>query len=404
MNTIRSLHALTRSPSICLLVLFSAVASGCSNQEEIDDTYGRVQSYFGGHGVNGTAALVKMFEQVGCKVKRWSRMSPKLRRADVIVWFPDSFEPPSVQQRDFLEDWLSRESGRSLIYVGRDYNAEITYWDSVIGGASSNDVQEFQLRRGNAQSQHDLERSSMPAEAFAGWFVVRRDGEFREIDSVQGPWRTGFDASRADIQLHGSLDIPDSADLPPGTLEDALPQCEMLLTSTGDPLITRVTRDDWEESQIIVVANGSFLLNLPLVNHEHRKLAHRLVEEVAVDDRQNEPTKVSFLESQGNGPKVFLEEPRPAWSSGFEVFASWPLGIILLHLFALGFIFCMSRFPIFGKPRGRPSDAVSDFGKHITALGKHLQQSGDTAYARQRIDQYQRAVRRQEPGTREKGS
>jgi hypothetical protein len=38
----------------------------------------------------------------------------------------------------------------------------------------------------------------------------------------------------------------------------------MSLASEGDALITR---EAWDESQVIVVANGSFLLNL-LVNQE----------------------------------------------------------------------------------------------------------------------------------------
>ena len=373
---------------LCLLLS----VSGCS-REEIDETYGREQIYVGGHGVNGTAVLADMFEQSGCKVRRWTRMSPKLRQADVIVWIPDSFQPPSAEQRGFVEEWLRNESGRSLIYVGRDYDATITYWDKAIVGASADDAKEFRSLRKAAQSRHDLERSFMPGEEFAGWFVVRSHGELRKIEAVEGPWGTDIDTSRAEIQLHGSLDIPEPADLPPGTRIDALPQCELLLSSAGTPIVTRVTRDEWVDSQIIIVANGSFLLNFPLVNHEHRKLAYRLVKEVTSDEQQSEPKKVSFLESQGNGPKVYYEEPRPAWSSGFEVFTSWPLGIILLHLFALGFVYCVSRFPIFGKPRVPPRDAVSDFGKHVTALGKHLQRSGDVEYARQKVDQYQRTVK-----------
>ena len=55
------------------------------------------------------------------------------------------------------------------------------------------------------------------------------------------------------------------------------PQFEALLATEDDvDIVTRVTRRSWHGGQIVVVANGSFLLNLPLVNHEHRKLADKL--------------------------------------------------------------------------------------------------------------------------------
>ncbi|MGZ8467055.1 MAG: glutamate ligase domain-containing protein, partial [Candidatus Binatia bacterium] len=36
--------------------------------------------------------------------------------------------PPTVEQRRFLERWLASGSGRTLVYVGRDYDASIDYW------------------------------------------------------------------------------------------------------------------------------------------------------------------------------------------------------------------------------------------------------------------------------------
>ena len=47
----------------------------------------------------------------------------------------------------------------------------------------------------------------------------------------------------------------------------------VLLESEGDLLAGIVHRQGWMGSQVIVVANGCFLLNLPLVNHQHRQLA-----------------------------------------------------------------------------------------------------------------------------------
>ena len=93
--------------------------------------------------------------------------------------------------------------------------------------------------------------------------------------------------------------------------EDAEP-----LVKSGDDVL--VSRIEWKQSQILLIANGSFLLNLPLVNHEHRKLAGHLVNAVGP------PRKlVIFLESGAGGPPI-REKTRTStcplawkgWSSG----------------------------------------------------------------------------------------
>src|SRR4029453_17248202 len=77
------------------------------------------------------------------------------------------------------------------------------------------------------------------------------------------------------------LDVPPQAEK--GAADPELPErFEPLLTSEGDTLAFRVENNQpsgWGDAQVIVVANGSWLLNYPLVNHEHRKVAARLVNE-----------------------------------------------------------------------------------------------------------------------------
>ena len=61
---------------------------------------------------------------------------------------------------------------------------------------------------------------------------------------------------------------------------------------------------------------------------------------------------------------------------------------ILLHLTVLGIIFCFAILPIFGRPRRIPPDDVSDFAKHIAAVGDLLERGGDRSFARQRVQAY----------------
>jgi len=130
------------------------------------------------------------------------------------------------------------------------------------------------------------------------------------------------------------------------------------------------------------VANGSFLLNLPLVNHEHRKLAAKLIGEVP-------PGKnVVFSESGPGSPPIRDKDPVDAMPTGWEMFNIWPTNWILLHLAIVGVIFCFSRWPIFGLPKEGPAASNSDFGRHIDALGDLLKRSHDRSYAMSRILNY----------------
>jgi hypothetical protein len=205
----------------------------------------------------------------------------------------------------------------------------------------------------------------MPTKEYARWFTARRDGQPRTAKKLAGEWAAEIDPGKAEIFVEGKLDIPVSADR--AATDPELPESfDDLLSSEGDPLVTRITDDEkWGSGQVIVVTNGSFVLNYPLVNHEHRKLAGKLVAECGQTGR------VVFIESGPDGPAVLDKEP--ASSGGpLDLLKVWPLGPILMHLALLGIIFCLARSPIFGRPKELPEPPTADFGKHVAALGDLL--------------------------------
>ena len=116
-----------------------------------------------------------------------------------------------------------------------------------------------------------------------------------------------------------------------------------------------------------MVANGSFLLNAMLVNHEHRKLAGKLIDCIG---RRRSSGGVSGERARRAAPlrKGALRASPRAW----RIFHAWPTNWILLHLAAVGIVFCFARWPIFGRPREPAREAVADFGKHIDALAELL--------------------------------
>ncbi|NUQ63227.1 MAG: hypothetical protein HUU20_12175 [Pirellulales bacterium] len=361
---------LERAGHVWIALLLMA-AAGC--REEIDTFYGRRKGIPGSSSVNGTAVLAEMFEHDGHRVFSWNSLSPRLHeRADVIVWFPDDFAPPSADVRDWLENWLLDEPNRTLILVGRDFDAAPWYWKKILPGAPPGQVTELQQRLSEARTDFGMERRAVPASEDCDWFTIDGKAQRRDVRTLDGKaeWLEGVDPAKVEIELHSRLVPPDEA--------------EVLLRSKDDVL---VSRQQWEDSRVIVVANGSFLLNAMLVNHEHRKLAGQLIKEVGPPQKT-----VVFLESWPGGPPIRDEDPFPGLPTGMEIFHIWPTDWILLHTAVVGILFCLARFPVFGRPREIRQDSPSDFGKHIDALGELLERSGDTAYAYSRLVHYRQVA------------
>ena len=368
---------------VCLLLF-----GGCAPQD-IDRVHGKRRGSVGGESVNGTAVLAEMFADAGHTVRSWRRLSPKLEESQVIVWAPDDFDPPIEEHRVFLENWLANEDNRTLVYIGRDYDAAIGYWRH----ADPPPEQAIEVARRQAITQSDYESARSPVEVDGNhnWFILRRDDESRAVTSLEGPWAESIDSAQADIHLATQFDVPGEKQIETWVDKDEYPwfdppQYSTLLSSQGKELVTRISFENG--SQILVVANGSFLLNLPLVNHEHRKLAGKLISACAP------PRRVVFLESEAGGPLVLEEEPDANYPTGLEIFTAWPLGAIVLHLTAVGILFCIAVFPIFGRAHRLDGVSPSDFGKHIIALGELLALTHDRQYAVDRVRYYYEHVRR----------
>lgn len=403
---------LKRGHRVLLLALaLLCAAIGCT-PSRITSTYGERRGSDGGPSVNGTAVLAGMFEEAGHRVSSWPRLSPKLEECQTIVWFPDDFAPPTVEQRDFLEWWLFNDTGRTVVYVGRDFDAVPAYWKQVLPSAPPGQKLEVMRREASARSSHDAARNRMPDGELAEWFTVRCNEPYRKAESLAGPWSENVDASKTAIELAGRLELPGEADIQlwvdrTDNYWEGSPVFTPLLESGDEAIAYQISFEEWSDSKIIVINNGSYLLNLPLVNHEHRKLAGHLIEDCGAG-------RVVFLESGWGGPTVFDEEPGTNMPTGFEVFTVWPLGFIVMHLTVLGILCCIAIYPIFGRPKTAPESASTriavasnaadshaaatvtraDFGKHIDALGELLELTEDRQYAHERVSYYHEHVSR----------
>ena len=385
--------------AVCWLVALVLLAlGGCMAQdEELNRAYGQRRGLDARDSVNGTAVFAEMFERAGHRVVTKQKLTPSTRDADAIVWFPNDFAPPSPEAIAWLEDWLQEEDGRVLIYVGRDFDAAIPYWEKALPKAKQRTApvrQEMRLRAQADKTAFGNQRTQNTSPRECAWYAYDPGHPRRQVTTLEGPWSQGIDATKAEIELYGKRSE--------GSFGYA--DRNVLLSSDGDVLVDRIEfevaeyyydsyDDEWYvdesapvgSSEAILVTNGSFLLNEPLINHEHRKLAGKLINRCAGQDT------VVFLESGPDGVPILDRDPPPEVPSSLAIFKVWPLNIILVHLAVVGVVFCFARWPIFGRPRKAKQRRITDFGHHVAALGAMLEQTQDRGYARAQLAAYRHA-------------
>jgi len=362
-------------PASCDLLVAAAYLTlsvslaGCG-PAELPTYYGRQQTTFLDASVNGTDVFACMLERAGHEVsERRSLITSAMQSIDAIVWFPNDRQAPSEEVCEWLDTWLADSPGRKLVYVGRHFDAEPIYWQRTAPLAPTADQAEYRARAVGSRistSLADSKASTCP------WFKLESI-EPVNVTELSGPWSEGIDVAKCEIALRTQL-------------SPAQPSA-ILLASGKNTLVARVPAED-EESEILLVANGSFLLNLPLVNSEHRRLAGKVVEALAPAKR------IVFLSSNPGGPPI---DPPSEDMSLWRMFKAWPLSVILLHFATLGIMFCFARWPIFGRPRAKPIEVATDFGEHVEAVGKLLARTRDKRFA---LSQLPAAREQQPPGTR----
>lgn len=374
--------------SLTLVALISLLV-GC--ESNLQTRYGR-RTGSGASSVNGTTVLGDMFAKAGHDVRSWAVLSPSLYEADVIVWAPNDFALPPDSARAWLEDWLLyTDEEKILIYIGRDYDAAPHYWTYAKQNAPASQQKEIGRRLRMAKRRVTQNQADLPAATeWSDWFSIDGSAQHEKISKLSGPWSEGIDASKTDIEHHARLVPNEHADV-------------LLATADGEPLVSE-TIFGWDEeeetgeneythfdygndSRLIVIENGSFLLNMPLVNHEHRKLAGKLVAHVGSPRK-----RVVFLQTYQGGPPVRDTDPNAQTPTGLTLFAVWPLNGVLVHLALLGFVYAMARWPVFGVPRLLARDSLTDFGAHVSALGSLLSETGDANFARNALKKYRQTV------------
>ncbi len=357
-----------------MLLLF---LTGC--EQRLQTGYGRPTGAQYSTSVNGTRIFHRMITATGHDVDRYGKFSPRWERYNTVIWMPDSFQPPSDELIDHIETWLSQSDFRKLIYVARDYDATMAYWRALADRPAS--------------AEHDYRRDFHRATTeFLANTYDSNDGKCDWYDLAIHPYTVAQKLSGplTDSIADDEFDVHYATLPKPGDVNTSGVFGEydaaVLLSVDDQPMIYSLNKASLGDSEIIVVGNASFLLNLPLTNASNQELAESLIDVATENLYYGEP--VLFIESKYDLP--IFDRDVPEIQSQWSWITQKPLRYIVPHIFFCCLLFCFVYFPIFGRPRRPKQTKTSNFRDHIEAMGQLLKRSRSVEVTQAWIEEFKR--------------
>ena len=357
--------------------------------QPLDTAYGGSRGLKYRKSVNGTIVFRELLKELGVEVQvRGQLGGPGLRggassAVDTVFWFPDRFDVPSREEVDLIEDWFAEHpEWRNFVIVLRDFDGASQYWDLVAKQLHDERRVQAEIVAQEYRNAFELRRRSTGTELECKWFRVTRTDTWKRATQLDGPLARNLaelDPGKTGLIMTSTLD-PATGEMRRLT--------RSLLSVDGTCFVMQVRPPEFAGRRLIIVSNGSFLLNFPLANRGNRRIATRLIEYL-------EPERVMFLESgvalleSGSDP----QSPANIW---FWM-QSGPLRVIIPQCILLFLIYCFAHYPIFGRPREEPSYRVADAGHHIQAAGQLYRESGDRRRAMDTIRRYREVSGEERP-------
>lgn len=359
----------TRYPFVWLTVAaISLVSSGCGTR--IETSYGTSRST----SVNGTSVLAGLFRARGHEVRVASRLTEELNEwANVIVRFSQTPGPPPKDEADWYMNWLHDEPGRRLIYVPRDYDATAEYWQHALDQLPANATERTRERIREAKAEvvgweNDLPTPAKTPAPAQLWFTVETPGVSAICKKLSGPWAVGIDPAKVALTRHQTLKTDHK---------------DVLLSGDDKPLVVEWVAGD--EGGVLVLANATFLLNVPLTEPARWPLAERVMSWAEADEPiHGSPLRVAFVERRN----VTADPAGPP--SIFDLLWVAPFGRVSTQLLVLGLAACLARAPRLGRARPEPTSDAERPVAHPEAIGWLLAKTRQAGSARSILEQYRR--------------
>ena len=271
--------------------------------------------------------------------------------------------------------------------MGRHYDATIDYLTQI--GQSEDSEQGLDYRRwlAEAVSVSHLESLEQQETYFDGW-VEWTPGSRRRSSQLGGPWAAGLE--NANLTTSRYPNIPSSED----QKSHPTRSYEVKLEADGKPFAVAIQDSLWNGGEVIVISNGSFLLNYGLTDERNRQVVANMLDDLGVEDdadllldSNHGLRDVLFLESDEAGLRVMQRE-ESGQKTMWDWMTEWPFSFFIPHFLVLGILIYFVFYPIFGRPKNLALPSSTDFGQHVEALGELMEKTRDRAYAIQHINHY----------------
>lgn len=357
-------------------VALTCLLAGCGTGLDADYGWSRSTS------INGTSVLADLLRDRGHEVRVAVRLTDELSEwAEVIVRFAPRPGPPEKDEAAWYDQWLAESYDVRLIYIPADYNALKEYWTTALEQLPASATERERERIAEAMDAPNEEpwrtsATSTPAPADR-WFAVRSEKPSSVCKKLEGPWAEGVVAQDAALTRHETIKVEDE---------------NVLLRGDDEPLVVSWSPD--EGSHVLVIASGTFLLNLPITRPARWPLVARTIDWIEATDYAVEavpgraantrPKRIAFVEGSN-----LDSEPR-TMPSVFSLLKIDPFGFIAAHVVVLGLAGCLAWAPRLGRPRAAaPSEAERPVA-HPEALGALLERTRRAEEARSLLEAYRR--------------
>ncbi|MCL2118084.1 MAG: hypothetical protein FWH27_06610 [Planctomycetaceae bacterium] len=397
---------------LTITAMLLAGVVGC--QQEVQTTYLPPPTY--DRSLNGISVFHHMATRRGHALRTEMVINSYAKNCDVLIWFARRTGSPREETVKQIENWLEAKPGRTFVYVGRAFESTVDYWSAVEDAAPTEEDRrkiasrkfdaENRLRsflanpnsktkddKQNTDKQDDPSNDPFPFILFdhddsqwigrntkCQWFETGLQEKQYKVTAISGDpdWTNDMDADKLQLTCYEDWGFADNV--------------EPLLLADGETVVTSgksqsvdgrvlVARKKVGQSQAIFVTHAGFLLNFPLVNHEHRKLAGRLIDTFGTP-KKRACIYIGYSEIDFERSNDVSEESPHVLLTLLHI---WPLSVILCHLIVLCAAFCFYKWPIFGRPRTLTESPVTDFSKHIDAYAGLLAEAKDDDYVLNQI-------------------
>jgi hypothetical protein len=367
------------------LLLVCGFAAGCDRDPET--RYGTVR----GESLNGVSAFVQLLRDSGHPTGTRRFLSERIvGRTDVAIVFASAFGPPADETRELLGRFLAAEGDQTLVFVARDSDAAIDYWQAVAATPGLEPAKVGQARerhrgatvelRSEAQATFPAPRPARGAVASLAYGLEARP------QPVEPPIAVEAETTAGPVLVTARWPLARVLEPPPGA--------KPLWTHDGEPLLVESGRrpalDEFAASRsgagvaggdrTLLLASAAPLLNGGLVDPGNRRLAAALV---ALLPPQSRVVVVGSA-------RVRPPEEDEAEPSTWRLLAIQPHPWIATQALLALVLFCWWKAPIFGRPRREETGRPQDFGHHVEALAALLGKSRDEAFARGRLEAWRR--------------